>query len=113
MLPTFNFVGDWVVVEFLSSLKRDYKFGDVVVAVSPLDPKRAVCKRILGLPGDIVCVDPTHPYREYIQVPQGHVWLQGDNFTNSTDSRCYGPVPMGLLTGKVLCKVWPNFEWMR
>lgn len=39
------------------------------------------------------------------QVPTGHVWLQGDNVLNSTDSRDYGPVPMALVRGRVFCKV--------
>jgi type IV secretory pathway protease TraF len=39
------------------------------------------------------------------QVPAGHVWLQGDNTLNSTDSRHYGPVPYALLKGRAFCKV--------
>ena len=39
------------------------------------------------------------------QVPKGHVWLQGDNLHNSTDSRHYGAVPAGLLRGRVALKV--------
>ena len=31
--------------------------------------------------------------------------LQGDNFSNSTDSRHYGPVPYALLRGRVFFKV--------
>lgn len=40
-----------------------------------------------------------------MQVPQGHVWLQGDNTLNSTDSRHYGPVPYALLSAKAVAKV--------
>lgn len=40
-----------------------------------------------------------------IQVPAGHVWLQGDNTLNSTDSRHYGPVPYALVNGKAFLKV--------
>ena len=39
------------------------------------------------------------------QVPKGHVWLQGDNFINSTDSRHYGPEPYALLRGRAFLKV--------
>ena len=39
-----------------------------------------------------------------VQVPDGHVWLQGDNLPNSTDSRHYGPVPLALIRGKVFYK---------
>ncbi|KAI8918501.1 peptidase S24/S26A/S26B/S26C, partial [Powellomyces hirtus] len=105
MLPTFNIAGDFVVVEHISQRYRKLQLGDVVVCTSPLNPQRQVCKRVLGLPGDRVYVDPTIPGSKLVTIPQGHIWLQGDNYNNSTDSRKYGPVPMGLLRGRVLCKV--------
>lgn len=39
------------------------------------------------------------------RVPQGHVWLEGDNADNSTDSRTYGPVPLSMVRGRVFFKV--------
>lgn len=39
------------------------------------------------------------------QIPQGMVWLEGDNPFNSTDSRNYGPVPLALIKGIVCFKV--------
>jgi hypothetical protein len=42
-----------------------------------------------------------------IVVPDGHVWLQGDNESNSTDSRHYGPVPEALVKGIVIARIWP------
>lgn len=44
----------------------------------------------------------------YMQVPKGHVWVQGDNIYNSRDSREFGAVPYGLLHGKVCWKVSKN-----
>ncbi|TPX32470.1 hypothetical protein SmJEL517_g04484 [Synchytrium microbalum] len=44
------------------------------------------------------------------QVPPGHIWVQGDNSSNSKDSREYGPIPMGLIRGKVFCRVFPEFK---
>lgn len=38
-------------------------------------------------------------------VPPGHVWLEGDNASNSTDSRYYGPVPLAMVRGRVFLKV--------
>ena len=40
-----------------------------------------------------------------VQVPPGHVWLQGDNTLNSHDSRDYGPVPYNMLLGRVVFRV--------
>jgi hypothetical protein len=39
--------------------------GDVVVATSPQNPKTTVCKRIIGLPGDRVCINPTKYPRKF------------------------------------------------
>nr|CDI52276.1 related to IMP1-protease, mitochondrial [Melanopsichium pennsylvanicum 4] len=49
---------------------------------------------------------------QYVTVPLGHVWLAGDNMGNSTDSRHYGPVPLGMVRGKVLARVWPSPRWL-
>ena len=40
-------------------------------------------------------------------VPEGRVWLRGDNARNSTDSRRYGAIPISLVEGRVLARVWP------
>lgn len=37
------------------------------------------------------------------------MWLQGDNFNNSTDSRHYGPVPYAMLRGRVFVKASVRF----
>ncbi|CAO3643187.1 unnamed protein product [Cunninghamella blakesleeana] len=100
MLPTFNMTGDIVLVEHISQRFKALQPGDVIVCVSPAVPGRLVLKRILGLPGDNICVDPAITERKYIDIPKGHVWVGGDNLSNSTDSRSYGPVPMGLIGGK-------------
>ncbi|CAB4379105.1 mitochondrial inner membrane protease subunit 1 [Rhizophagus irregularis] len=113
MLPTFNMIGDIVVLEHFSPKLKRLEIGDVVVCISPTNPWRAVCKRILGMPGDRICIDPTVINRKYIIVPRGHVWLQGDNMSNSTDSRSYGPVPYALIRGRVFARIWPQTCWIK
>ncbi|KAJ1500419.1 hypothetical protein HMI54_009940 [Coelomomyces lativittatus] len=110
MLPTLNMYGDFVLVNKLAPRFRDFDLGDIVVAKSMNHPDRHICKRILGMPGDTVCLDPsdTSHSNAYVKIPEGHVWLTGDNLSNSTDSRTYGPVPIALLKGKVLARVWPD-----
>lgn len=82
--------------------------GALVTAISPLDPSHQVLKRVVGLPGDSVCVDPSGErgrQGEWTTVGKGTYWLAGDNMSNSTDSRDYGAVPAGLLKGRVVARV--------
>ncbi|KAJ6519544.1 signal peptidase I family protein [Mycena sanguinolenta] len=112
MLPTLANEGELVVENRWShrmhpeSLRR----GDLITFRSPLDRNRIVCKRVIGFPGDIICVDPTGqkaPSTEHVEVPKGHIWVMGDNASMSRDSRDYGPISMGLIEGRLSARVWP------
>jgi len=115
MLPTINPTGDFILVEKWTHLsKRGYKVGDIVQGRHPYE-NHPVCKRIIGrvanakFPlanakgGDIVRPDVCS--KELIKIPKGHVWIQGDNLSNSIDSRNYGAVPEATLKGRVLGRV--------
>lgn len=113
MMPTFNPIGDVVVVERASALAgRPTRRGDVVLATSPTNPEQLVFKRAVGLGGDVIDV-PVSRGRNFrmttrrVRVPLGSVWLQGDNARNSTDSRDYGPVPETMLRGRAFVRIWP------
>jgi signal peptidase I len=54
-------------------------------------------------PGDDLC----KPHRHYV-VPDGHVFVMGDNRDNSNDSRVWGPVPIDHVKGKVF-GIWMPF----
>lgn len=147
-LSTLPFAGEDLRSRFptnirgLPSSKRDpsagmgLQLGDIVVAISPADPSRTICKRVLGMPGDTVLVDPREGHANdelaiahhdvnpavstlmrmhsarTVTVPPGHVWLAGDNLANSTDSRHYGPVPLALVKGRVMARLYPHPQWM-
>ena len=42
-----------------------------------------------------------------VKCPKRHVWVEGDNASNSHDSNHYGAVPHCLLVGNVRAKLWP------
>lgn len=108
MLPTLNVRGDVLLTEYITPRLGRLKAGDVVVAVKPTDPAVSVLKRIRGMPGECVWVHPRAELRPIqIVVPDDHVWLEGDNAAQSTDSREYGPVPLPLVKGRVVLRFWP------
>uniref|UniRef100_A0A023FGV3 Mitochondrial inner membrane protease subunit n=1 Tax=Amblyomma cajennense TaxID=34607 RepID=A0A023FGV3_AMBCJ len=101
MEPTIT-TNDILITEHLSVINNSIRRGDIVVAKCPNNPKQNICKRVVAVHGDDLI------YRSRRQrIPKGHVWLEGDNKANSTDSRSYGPVPVGLIRGRAVCRVYP------
>ncbi|XP_045124820.1 mitochondrial inner membrane protease subunit 1-like isoform X1 [Portunus trituberculatus] len=116
---TLEFVGDFVVcrgpsmeptiysedvilTEHITPHFNGISRGDVIIARSPTNPHHHICKRVTGLEGDRVKDGFKTHY-----VPKGHVWLEGDNHSNSTDSRNFGSVPAGLIRGRAVFRIWP------
>lgn len=101
--------------------------GDVVLFHSPHHPERDVVKRIIATEGDVVRPDPRRrperlrdgadlpasrawdvvAARGGERVPEGHVWVEGDNWRKTRDSNTYGPVSKSLILGKATAVVWP------
>ncbi|KAL2178970.1 peptidase S24/S26A/S26B/S26C [Thermothelomyces heterothallicus CBS 202.75] len=122
MLPTFEVLGEWLLVSKLHRFGRGVAVGDVVAYNIPINDEVGV-KRVLGLPGDYVLMDTPDGGGvaggggggpSMIQVPKGHCWIVGDNLVASRDSRYFGPVPLGLIRGKVIATVRPfsEFKWI-
>lgn len=95
---------------------------------------KQLVKRVIALPGERVVVrdnqvtvynkehpsgfspDNTLPYGNVIKdtngeddevVPDGSVYVMGDNRGNSLDSRSFGPIPADDIVGKLIMRVWP------
>lgn len=112
MLPNIR-PDDVLLTEHLSVRNRKLSVGDVVICRSVTNPAQYICKRVVQLEGCPVEIQ-TSDFVSNKTVPRGHVWLEGDNKDNSTDSRSYGPVPYGLLRSRALLRVWPlpDIGWL-
>ncbi|KAF3449576.1 hypothetical protein FNV43_RR10305 [Rhamnella rubrinervis] len=109
MSPTFNpstsgFMGlrtdDCVLVEKTCLVKYKFSHGDVL----PSNHKEKHIKRIIALPGDWIGIRHCSDVR---RIPEGHCWVEGDNPSSSMDSNSFGPIPLGLVKGRVTHIVWP------
>ncbi len=94
MRPTLQ-PGDYFLAEFVSYRVVEPDRGDVVV----FDREGiTMVKRVVAIPGDST---PTHG-----AVPDGHVFVQGDNHANSLDSRAWGFLPTEDVYGRALFVHW-------
>lgn len=124
MEPTFH-NGDYVIVNRLAYQWGEMQRGDVVVFPYPLSPEEDYIKRVIGLPGDRVAiyggdvyVNGQHIEEPYISsapandvaetvVPEGYVYVLGDNRNASSDSRSWGPLEIEDILGKAVFRYYP------
>jgi signal peptidase I len=132
-----NALVDWIPGVDRESENIVYLFhppqrGDIIVFNPPIDSEKPYIKRVIGLPGETVEIREGHvfidgvqleePYIEGditscgtarrtcppVEVPEGHVFVLGDNRNNSSDSRAFGVVEVDDIIGKAWFAYWPS-----
>ncbi len=119
--------GQRLLVDKLTYRLREPRRGEIIVFHYPADPRRKFIKRVIGVPGDEVLIagqrlilngkpvqepyvlGPMRGVFGPVTVPDGHVFVLGDNRNNSDDSRYpdVGPVPLDLVVGLARLAYWP------
>lgn len=127
--------GDMIFSEKVSYYFRSPERGDIVTFDDPEIPSRTLIKRVIATEGQTVeliggkvyvdgvaldepytngrqsyplsstapGVEVTFPYT----VPEGHVWVMGDNRTSSQDSRYFGAIDVSAISGRAALVYWP------
>jgi signal peptidase I len=100
---------------------------DIFEAIGVLQPStEEYIKRVIALPGETVeargghvlingqeLVEPYLPPSVItadfppVVVPKDSLWVMGDNRTNSSDSRVFGPIKRDTVVGRAILRVWP------
>ncbi|SDB82113.1 signal peptidase I [Shouchella lonarensis] len=132
MEPT-TYNGERFIVNKLSYRLGEPERFDLIVFKA--DENADYIKRVIGLPGDTIRYEDDvlyvndeavpEPFLEEVvaangsdwaytedyelsgEVPEGYVFVLGDNRNNSLDSRRIGPVKMDDIIGKVGLRFWP------
>ena len=127
MRPTLE-DGEYILVNKLAYKTGEPQRGDIVVFVFPINPQEDLIKRIIGLPGEkvsvhngVVSVNDVPLAEPYIAsppaydgdwiVPEGQLFVLGDNRNDSRDSHQWGLLPVENVIGKAVVIYWPPEQW--
>lgn len=128
MIPTIE-IGDRVLADkIVFRFIREPQRGDIVVFDDPNGQHPQLIKRVIATEGQVVDVQDgrvfvdgepiDEPYTHGKQtepgsvpmpttVPDGQVWLMGDNRPESGDSRFFGPRSVETVRGRAFWTYWP------
>ena len=127
MVPSLQ-DGEFVLVNRMAYRIGQPQRGDIIVFHHPTDQvSEDLIKRVIGLPGDKVNVDggvvsvngialkenyiaAPPAYTDSQKVPDGELYVLGDNRNNSSDSHAWGFVPYKDVIGKAILIYWPFKE---
>lgn len=123
MNPTL-YENDLIIVNKFIFKLREPKRGEVVIFKPPYGDKDYI-KRVIGLPGETIEIKDGFVYingekliEPYIknstpgdlpplEIPEGKIFVMGDNRNNSLDSREFGPIDLEKLDGRADIIFWP------
>jgi signal peptidase I len=132
MAPTLR-ENDRILVNKLSYRFGNIRRGEVLVFRAPneasLDPEDAeekdFVKRVIGLPGDVIEIangvtyvngraqrepylrESMHYDLDAFTVPEGKLFVMGDNRNHSNDSHRWGALDRGRVIGRAVFVFWP------
>jgi len=133
MLPTLQ-IGDHILVNKLIYRFEKPSRGDIIVFKFPYGDGKDFIKRVIGLPGETIelrdkqvfingqpleetyaihkdpqiLTNPHSPRDNFgpVQVPEGQLFVMGDNRDQSMDSRFWGFLDVGKIKGKAFIIYW-------
>ena len=127
MNPTLQ-NGEYILVNKMAYKTGKPQRGDIVVFMFPMNLEEDLIKRVIGLPGEsvivkdgVVSINGTPLKEPYInaapfyngewQVPEGQLFVLGDNRNDSRDSHQWGLLPIENVIGKAVLIYWPPEVW--